>query len=172
MSEIEFPTGFQLVLKVFSASQVRKWKNLVNNEIMYARAFDWKTLKPIENGQERRYSEKEFVYSPTSGEIHFQLIFKKLGIGKIAELISQKTGVSKFSVEDFILDIKKQIKSGAKRVMIITRAWQLGRADCPDNQIIYWTGQAFLLENMVWNEDEDSWNVRLEKAKSQWRIVG
>ena len=166
------PKGFQLVLKVFTSTPVRTFKNIVTDEKISSRAFDWTSLKPILAGEERRYSQKEFVFSPTSGEVHFQLIFKKMGFEKIAEMIKSKTGVN-FKTEDFRKDLEHEIKRGSKRVIIITRAWQLCVQNCPDNEIIFWSGDSFNTDNCILDEDpqNQSWNQRLEKAKSNWRLV-
>jgi len=164
------PKGFQLVLKVFSSSPVRTFKNIVTDQKVESRAFDWSSLKPILVGEERKYPQKEFVWSPTSGEVHFQLIFKKLGYEKIAEMLKSKTGVN-FDMKDFKKELEHEIKRGSKRVMIITRAWQLCVQDCPKNEIIFWSGDSFTTDDCVTDEDPLSWNSRLEAKKSNWRLV-
>jgi hypothetical protein len=165
----ELPKGFELVLKVFGL-RIRRFKNIVTDEKVDSRAYDWLGNKPIQLKKERMYPQKENVWTPTSGEVHYQFVFQTHGLEQIIETLKAKTGVN-FDSEDFKRDLQKEIKRGTKRVMIITKAWQLCRESCPDNELIFWMSDSFNEEHCVLDGDVESWNARLEKAKSNWRLL-
>jgi hypothetical protein len=155
-------------MKVFSASPIRTFKNIVTNEKVDSRAFNWAKNEPIMAGNERMYPEKEFVYTPIAATVAFQYIFKKYGLEKIAEMLRNKTGVD-FKTEDFANELQTEINRGQRKILIMTKAWTLCRATCSDNRLILWTGEKFLMEDCILDDDPQSWNVRLKK--SNWRLL-
>lgn len=166
----QLPKGFELVLKVFSGETERHWVNIETKETKQARAFDWDSMKPITLGEERRFKNKEFFWSPTSSEVHYQLVFKKYGLQKIVEWINSKTNGVNINIEEFEKELLTEIKRGTKRLMVITTAWSLGRQGCKGNDWFFWTGDAFLLANVDLDEHSESWNKQLSAKGSKWRV--
>jgi len=158
------PIGVEIALSFFGAETPLRWINVKSGEEMDARAFDWDTLTPIILGQERQVKIKEFVLH-FIGEAFLHPLFKSQGWKGLAAYVESKTGIA-ITAEELEGKIKTLVESGAKRIVITTKAGTLGRKACPDNSLI------FKLESFGSTslDYENGFNKRIMEKQGEWII--
>ena len=160
----ELSSGIEICLAILSCENPVEWINIESGEIMDARAFDWTELKPIPVGRERTCENKEFVYRYCA-EANLTGFLKKSDWKAVALYVEHKTSVWLLP-SDLENKIKELVESGAKRIVIVSKAMTLGRKSVPDNTLIYRVN-VFNSDNIDY---QVGWNQRITAKGGKYLI--